>query len=112
MIRIGIAFGAHPQTFAGLSGMGDLVLTCSGDSSRNRRVGLALGQGKKMPDILADMRQVAEGVKTAKVAKELTAKMGIDAPIIDAMHAIIHEDMPVREAIGRMLGRPTRAERE
>ncbi|MFN0250522.1 MAG: NAD(P)H-dependent glycerol-3-phosphate dehydrogenase [Kofleriaceae bacterium] len=112
MIRIGNAFGAHPQTFAGLSGMGDLVLTCSGDSSRNRRVGLALGQGKKMPDILAEMRQVAEGVKTAKVAKELTAKMGIDAPIIDVMHAIIHEGVPVREAIGRLLKRPMRAERE
>jgi glycerol-3-phosphate dehydrogenase (NAD(P)+) len=92
--------------------MGDLVLTCSGDSSRNRRVGLALGQGKKMPDILAEMRQVAEGVKTTKVAKQLTAKMGIDAPIIDAMHAIIHEGVPVREAIGRLLARPTRSERE
>ena len=112
MIRIGVALGAHAQTFAGLSGMGDLVLTCSGDSSRNRRVGLALGQGKKMPEILGEMRQVAEGVKTAKVAKALTSKMGIDAPIIDVMHAIIHEGVPVREAIGRLLTRPTRAERE
>src|SRR5574338_657783 len=68
--RVGVALGANPMTFMGLSGMGDLVLTCSGDASRNRRVGLALGQGKKMPDILAEMRQVAEGVKTAKVAKQ------------------------------------------
>ena len=112
MIRIGVALGAHTQTFAGLSGMGDLVLTCSGDSSRNRRVGLALGQGKRMPDILAEMRQVAEGVKTSKVAKQLVTKMGIDAPIIDAMYAIIHEGVPVRDAIGRLLARPMRFERE
>ncbi|HEY4177076.1 MAG TPA: NAD(P)H-dependent glycerol-3-phosphate dehydrogenase [Kofleriaceae bacterium] len=112
IIRIGVAMGAHAQTFAGLSGMGDLVLTCSGDSSRNRRVGLALGQGKKMPDILADMRQVAEGVKTTRVAKQLTEKMGIDAPITNAMYAIIHEGVPVRDAIAALLGRPARSERE
>jgi glycerol-3-phosphate dehydrogenase (NAD(P)+) len=110
--RVGVALGANPLTFAGLSGMGDLVLTCSGDASRNRRVGLALGQGKKMPDILAEMRQVAEGVKTAKVAKELTAKLGVDSPIIDAMHAIIHGGVPVRDAILRMLSRPMRSERD
>jgi glycerol-3-phosphate dehydrogenase (NAD(P)+) len=110
--RVGVALGAKPMTFAGLSGMGDLVLTCSGDASRNRRVGLALGQGKKMADILAEMRQVAEGVKTAKVAKELAAKIGCDAPITDAMHAIIHEGVPVREAIMRLMARPTRSERD
>jgi glycerol-3-phosphate dehydrogenase (NAD(P)+) len=110
--RVGVALGAKPMTFAGLSGMGDLVLTCSGDASRNRRVGLALGQGKKMADILAEMRQVAEGVKTAKVAKELAAKIGVDAPIIDAMHAIIHEGVGVREAISRLMTRPTRSERD
>lgn len=109
--RIGVALGAHAQTFAGLSGMGDLVLTCSGDSSRNRRVGLALGQGKKMAEILGEMKQVAEGVKTSKVAKQLAAKIGVEAPIIDAMHAIMHEGVPVREAITRLLTRPIRAER-
>jgi glycerol-3-phosphate dehydrogenase (NAD(P)+) len=110
--RIGVALGANPLTFMGLSGMGDLVLTCSGDASRNRRVGLALGQGKKMADILGEMRQVAEGVKTAKVAKELAAKIGCDAPIIDAMYSIIHEGVPVRDAITRLLSRPTRSERD
>jgi glycerol-3-phosphate dehydrogenase (NAD(P)+) len=110
--RVGVAMGAKPMTFAGLSGMGDLVLTCSGDASRNRRVGLALGQGKHIADILAEMHQVAEGVKTAKVAKELAAKLGVDAPIIDAMHAIIHEGVPVREAIMRLMSRPTRSERD
>jgi glycerol-3-phosphate dehydrogenase (NAD(P)+) len=110
--RIGVALGANPMTFAGLSGMGDLVLTCSGDASRNRRVGLALGRGQKIADILAEMRQVAEGVKTAKVAKALAAKLGVDAPITDAMHAIIHEGVPVRDALTMLLSRPARTERD
>jgi len=110
--RIGCALGANAQTFAGLSGMGDLVLTCSGDSSRNRRVGLALGQGKKIGEILAEMKQVAEGVKTTKVAKELAAKLGVQAPITDAMYAIMYEDVPVRDALTRLLTRPTRSERD
>jgi glycerol-3-phosphate dehydrogenase (NAD(P)+) len=110
--RIGLALGAHAQTFAGLSGMGDLVLTCSGDASRNRRVGLALGRGKPMTEILAEMTQVAEGVKTAKVAKELAATIAVEAPIIDAMHAIMHAGVPVREAITGLMTRPTRSERD
>ena len=110
--RIGVALGAHPLTFAGLSGMGDLVLTCSGDASRNRRVGLALGQGKKMAEILGEMRQVAEGVKTAKVAHELAHKLGVEAPIMDVMYAALHEGMPVREAITALLGRPAKGERD
>ena len=65
-----------------------------------------------MADILAEMKQVAEGVKTAKVAKQLAQKIGVDAPIIDAMHAIIHEGVPVREAIMRLLTRPARSERD
>lgn len=110
--RIGVAMGAHALTFAGLSGMGDLVLTCSGDASRNRRVGLGLGQGRKMADILADMKQVAEGVKTTKVAYELTKQIGVEAPIIDTMYAIIHQGVPVRDAVIPLLGRPARSERE
>jgi glycerol-3-phosphate dehydrogenase (NAD(P)+) len=112
IMRFGVALGAHTQTFAGLSGMGDLVLTCSGDASRNRRVGLALGGGKSMTQILGEMNQVAEGVKTTKVAKELAAKLGISAPITDAMHAIIHAGVPVREAIHALLTRPARSERD
>jgi glycerol-3-phosphate dehydrogenase (NAD(P)+) len=110
--RIGVALGAHAQTFAGLSGMGDLVLTCAGDASRNRRVGLGLGRGKAMADILGEMNQVAEGVKTTKVAKELAARLGIPAPITDTMYAIMHEGVPVREAIHGLLTRPTRSERD
>ena len=110
--RMGVALGAHAQTFAGLSGMGDLVLTCSGDASRNRRVGLALGRGRSMPEILGEMTQVAEGVKTAKVAHQLAAKLGVAAPITEAMHAIMHAGVPVREAIHALLTRPTRSERD
>lgn len=110
--RVGVAMGADPQTFAGLSGMGDLVLTCSGDTSRNRRVGLALGKGKKIAEIMAEMTQVAEGVKTTKVAKQLAEKLGTRAPITDAMYAILYEDMPVRDAILRLMTRPARSERD
>ncbi|HMG20583.1 MAG TPA: NAD(P)H-dependent glycerol-3-phosphate dehydrogenase [Kofleriaceae bacterium] len=110
--RIGVALGAHAQTFAGLSGMGDLVLTCSGDASRNRRVGLALGRGRSIADILGEMNQVAEGIKTAVVAKQLADKLGVEAPITDAMYAIIHAGVPVREVVQALLTRPTRSERD
>src|SRR5215470_2590560 len=110
--RMGVALGAHAQTFAGLSGIGDLVLTCSGDASRNRRVGLALGRGRAMADILGEMTQVAEGVKTTKVARQLAGQLGVAAPITDAMYAIMHAGVPVREAIHALLTRPTRSERD
>ena len=110
--RVGVALGAHAQTFAGLSGMGDLVLTCAGDASRNRRVGLGLGRGKSMAEILGEMNQVAEGVKTTKVARELAGKLGIEAPITDTMYAIMHAGVPVGEAIQQLLDRPTRSERD
>jgi glycerol-3-phosphate dehydrogenase (NAD(P)+) len=110
--RIGVALGANPLTFMGLSGMGDLVLTCSGDASRNRRVGLALGQGKTMAQVLSEMHQVAEGVKTAKVAHELAKKLDVEAPIMDVMHAALHEGLPVRQAIDLLLARPAKGERD
>jgi len=110
--RMGVALGAHALTFAGLSGMGDLVLTCSGDASRNRRVGLALGRGRSMAEILGEMNQVAEGVKTTKVARQLAGKLGVEAPITEAMYAIMHGGVPVREAIHALLTRPTRSERD
>jgi glycerol-3-phosphate dehydrogenase (NAD(P)+) len=112
MTRIGLRLGAHAQTFAGLSGMGDLVLTCSGDASRNRRVGLALGQGRSMAEILGEMKMVAEGVKTTKVAFQLVQKLGCDAPIIETMHAALHEGVPMREAITRLLSRIPKGERD
>ncbi|MCB9562453.1 MAG: NAD(P)-dependent glycerol-3-phosphate dehydrogenase [Kofleriaceae bacterium] len=110
--RVGVTMGADPATFAGLSGMGDLVLTCSGDTSRNRRVGLALGRGQTMAQILGEMRMVAEGVKTTKVAHELAAKLGVQAPITAVMHAIIHQGAPARDAMQRLMSRALRAERD
>lgn len=110
--RIGVAMGAHAQTFAGLSGMGDLVLTCAGDASRNRRVGLALGQGRRMEEILGEMRMVAEGVKTTKVAHELAARLGVPAPLTDVMFAIVHQGAPAREAMTRLMSRALRSERD
>ncbi len=110
--RIGVAMGAETATFAGLSGMGDLVLTCSSDTSRNRKVGLALGQGRTMTDILADMRMVAEGVKTTKVAWDLARSLGVAAPITEVMHAIVHEGAPARAAMQRLSTRSLRSERD
>jgi glycerol-3-phosphate dehydrogenase (NAD(P)+) len=110
--RMGVAMGAHAVTFAGLSGLGDLVLTCSGDTSRNRRVGLALGQGKTMAEILGDMRMVAEGVKTTKVGHDLAKKLGVPAPITEVMHAIIHEGAPAGDSMRRLMVRQLRAERD
>lgn len=110
--RMGVAMGAEAATFAGLSGIGDLVLTCSGDTSRNRRVGLALGQGKRMAEILGEMRMVAEGVKTTKVAHALAARLGVQAPITGVMHAIIHEDAPAAETMQQLMARSLKAERD
>lgn len=110
--RIGVAMGAEAATFAGLSGMGDLVLTCSGEASRNRRVGLALGQGKKMDEILAEMKMVAEGVKTTKVAHQLAAKLEVPAPITDVMHAIVHQGLPARATMIKLMQRALRSERD
>lgn len=110
--RMGVALGANAQTFAGLSGMGDLVLTCSGDASRNRRVGLALGQGRRMEDILGEMRMVAEGVKTTRVAHALASRLGVSAPITAVMNAIIHEGAPAQEAMASLMGRALRSERD
>jgi glycerol-3-phosphate dehydrogenase (NAD(P)+) len=110
--RIGVAMGAEPTTFAGLSGIGDLVLTCSGDTSRNRRVGLALGKGRTMAEILGEMRMVAEGVKTTKVAHGLAAKLGVPAPITEVMHEIIHLGAPAGETMRKLMARSLRTERD
>jgi glycerol-3-phosphate dehydrogenase (NAD(P)+) len=110
--RMGVEMGAHAQTFAGLSGMGDLVLTCAGDASRNRRVGIALGQGKTMAEILGHMKMVAEGVKTTKVAYQLADRIGVAAPIIEVMHHIVHEGRPARETMTGLMQRALRGERD
>jgi len=110
--RIGARQGANPLTFAGLSGMGDLVLTCTGELSRNRRVGLELAAGKKIRDIIAEMRMVAEGVKTAKAAHDLAVLLGVRAPLSDTAYGILYEDRPVADAIGDLMTRSLRDERD
>ena len=90
--------------------MGDLVLTCTGDLSRNRRVGLALGQGKTLDQILGELGQVAEGVMTARSAYNLGRKTGVDMPITEAVYAMIYESKPVPEALRDLLGRQRKAE--
>jgi glycerol-3-phosphate dehydrogenase (NAD(P)+) len=110
--RIGVHMGADPLTFSGLSGMGDLVLTCSGDLSRNRQVGLALGAGKKLQDIISEMRMVAEGVKTAQVGHQLARREGVRAPIMEFMYQVLYQDLPARNALTQLMGRSLKSERE
>ncbi len=109
--RIGVTQGANPMTFQGLSGLGDLVLTCSGDLSRNRRVGLALGAGKKLDEIIAEMKMVAEGVKTTRVAHDLARKLGVSAPITEFMYGVLYDGVPARDALVKLMGRRLKDER-
>jgi glycerol-3-phosphate dehydrogenase (NAD(P)+) len=110
--RLALALGANPATLSGLAGMGDLVLTCTGGLSRNRRVGIALGEGKKLPVILEEMGMVAEGVKNTKSAYLLAQREQVDMPIVRVMHAILYEGMAVPDAVDALMGRRLRAERE
>ena len=108
--RLGVALGGQPATFMGLAGMGDLILTCTGDLSRNRKVGLALAAGKKLPQILADLGHVAEGVSTAREVASLADKLGIEMPITQAVDAILHHDVPAVEAVEMLLSRDPKSE--
>jgi glycerol-3-phosphate dehydrogenase (NAD(P)+) len=108
--KLGMALGGRPETFAGLAGMGDLVLTCTGSLSRNRSVGVALGQGKKLADILDDKRFVAEGVKTARAAKELAERHAIEMPITVEMYRVLYENESPVEAVQRLMSRTLKAE--
>lgn len=108
--RLGAALGGHPKTFMGLAGMGDLILTCTGDLSRNRQVGLALAAGKKLPQILADLGHVAEGVSTAREVAHLAERLGIEMPITQAVDAILHRDVPAALAVEKLLGRDPKPE--
>ena len=110
MTRIGMAKGANPITFAGLTGMGDLVLTCTGDLSRNRTVGLKLGQGETLKEILDSMNMVAEGVKTTLSAYQLAQKLGVDVPITEQMYRILYEDKDARQAVTDLMMRDLKAE--
>ena len=108
--RFGIAQGAQPQTFYGLSGVGDLVLTCTGDLSRNRHVGLELGRGRKLKQILDDMSMVAEGVKTTRSVFDIVRKENLDMPILEQVYQILYKDKDCREAVRDLLNRDLKAE--
>jgi glycerol-3-phosphate dehydrogenase (NAD(P)+) len=110
MKRVGITLGARAETFAGLAGMGDLVLTCTGELSRNRSVGIALGEGKNLVDILSGMHMVAEGVETTRSAYHLAAKLKIDVPIINQMYAVLYEDKDPRTAVVELMRRSLKSE--
>jgi glycerol-3-phosphate dehydrogenase (NAD(P)+) len=110
MTRLALAQGARRETMAGLAGLGDLVLTCTGELSRNRYVGLELGRGRKLAEILGEMREVAEGVKTTRAIYELGLRLSIDMPITASIHALLYEDKPALEAANELMGRPLKRE--
>jgi glycerol-3-phosphate dehydrogenase (NAD(P)+) len=108
--RLGMAMGANPLTFSGLSGMGDLVLTCTGDLSRNRTVGFRLGQGATLKDILSEMKMVAEGVKTTKSAYDLSRKYSVTMPITEQVYKLLYEEKEPAQVVRDLMGRDLKSE--
>lgn len=108
--RLAQAKGGQPATLAGLAGMGDLVLTCTGELSRNRTVGFELGRGRTLADVLAGLGHVAEGVKTARSAHELAARLDVEMPITHEVFRVLYEDKPARRAVVDLMTRELRAE--
>jgi len=112
MTRLGVAMGANPHTFAGLAGMGDLVLTCTGDLSRNRTVGLKIAGGMTLDEIVRGMNMVAEGVRTARSAYELSTREGVDMPITTQVYQILYENKDPMRAVSDLMSRELRSELE
>jgi len=112
IMRLGSKLGARPGTFAGLAGVGDLVLTCTGALSRNRAVGLEIGRGRALADVLAGRETVAEGVTTTESAKALAEREGVDMPIVAAVHRILFERQPARWALVELMARGLRGEED
>ena len=110
--RLGVAMGAHAETFAGLAGLGDLVLTCTGDLSRNRQLGLALGKGASLPDLLGRSLTVKEGVNTARAAVTLAQRFSVEMPISREICAILFEGKSLREAVADLMTRALKSEEE
>jgi glycerol-3-phosphate dehydrogenase (NAD(P)+) len=110
MARLGVALGGHTETFMGLTGMGDLILTCTGELSRNRQVGLKLAEGKSLPEILEELGHVAEGVNTAREAIKLADQLGVDMPITGAVKRILFDGLPARQAVEALLSRSQKNE--
>jgi glycerol-3-phosphate dehydrogenase (NAD(P)+) len=111
IIRLGAAMGADPRTFYGLSGVGDLVLTCTGTLSRNHSVGVRLGRGEKLETILAGMQAIAEGVRTSRAALTLARRYQIDMPIIQEINAVLYEDKSCLKAVSDLMERDAKSEK-
>ena len=112
MTRLGVKMGADERTFFGLSGLGDLVLTCTGDLSRNRQVGLALGRGQTLVQILEGTKMVAEGIRTTQALFFLTRKLKVEMPITEKVYEILYQKKEPRQAVGELMSRNPRSERE
>lgn len=110
LTRLGVALGGSPLTFAGLAGMGDLVATCSSRQSRNRFVGEELGKGRKLDDIISEMKMVAEGVKTARSVVEIAHRVGVEMPIAEQVVAVLDGNVSAGEVIGNLMSRSAKAE--
>jgi len=110
--RLGLALGAHPLTFAGLAGLGDIVLTCTSDLSRNRRAGVLLGQGKRLVEILEQRSMTVEGVRTAKAAFELAQRLDCEVPIIEQIYRVLYEGKPIAAAVRCLMERTQKPEIE
>ena len=112
MMRLGVKLGALRDTFMGLAGLGDLVLTCTDDQSRNRRFGMALGRGQSLSEAQSGIHQVVEGLPAARAVHEVAQRMGVDMPICQEIYRVMHEGKPVRAAVQALMGREVRAETE
>jgi glycerol-3-phosphate dehydrogenase (NAD(P)+) len=110
MMRLGVALGGKRETFSGLSGIGDLMVTCFGSQSRNRQFGERLGRGETRAEIEASTRTVAEGIPAALSAWQQAHRLGVDTPVIDGIHAVLYQDLPPREVMMGLLGRSPKAE--
>jgi glycerol-3-phosphate dehydrogenase (NAD(P)+) len=110
MVRLGVALGGRPETLMGLTGMGDLILTCTGALSRNRQIGLALGRGESLGQALSALGHVAEGVRCARSVEALSKELAVDMPITAAVCAVLFDGVPAREMVAVLLARSPRAE--
>ena len=110
MTRLGVALGARQDTFTGLAGMGDLVLTCTDNLSRNRRMGLAIAQGRSILETQQDIGQVVEGVVAAKAVHQVADALGVEMPICQQIYRILHENAPPRDAVAALMGRALKPE--
>jgi glycerol-3-phosphate dehydrogenase (NAD(P)+) len=112
MMRLGVALGGERETFMGLAGLGDLVLTCTDDQSRNRRCGLALAAGKSAAQAQAEIGQVVEGVLAARAVRDVARRLGVDMPISEQIYRVLYEGAPVKESVGALMGRTVKAEND